>query len=58
MEEQEAVIGGPAANPGPPAAVQEPVREGPAAVPAGAPLRTIARPGTPFEKIRAGLARL
>jgi hypothetical protein len=30
----------------------------PVAVPAGAPPRTVAVPSTPFEKIRAGLARL
>ncbi|MCA9830036.1 MAG: hypothetical protein R3B97_07825 [Dehalococcoidia bacterium] len=41
------------------AAIEAAVQPEPVAiVPAGAPPRLSARPGTPFEKIRAGLSRL
>ena len=56
---QEPVIGGAAPVAAPPLAAVEPSPPpAAAAVPAGAPPRALSRPGTPFEKIRAGLTRL
>lgn len=57
-EAQEPVIGGAAPVAAPPPVAVEPSPPAAAAVPAGAPPRALSRPGTPFEKIRAGLARL